>query len=57
MTPPDDAGSKTPATVKPASRSPGGNEPGKPPAAEIDYDAVADEVIRTYPKILARLAE
>jgi len=30
-------------------------EPGR--AAEIDYDALADEVARDYPKILARLAE
>jgi hypothetical protein len=27
------------------------------PCGEVDYDALADEVIQRYPKILGRLAE
>lgn len=27
------------------------------PQGEVDYDALSDEVLRTYPKVIKRLAE
>jgi len=52
MSPPDDAGSKTQATVaKPVLKA-------RPVAKrDTDYKARVEDLKKTYPKILARLAE
>jgi hypothetical protein len=57
MAPPDDAGSKTPKAPLKARPAAARDRDLKARGHEIDYDAVADTVIRKYPKILSRLAE
>jgi hypothetical protein len=58
MSPADDVGATKPVGSPEASageRAATATSPDR--LAEIDYDALADEVARDYPKILARLAE
>jgi len=57
MPPADDVGPAKGTALKTVAGERGVTAPEPGPSTEIDYEALADEVARDYPKILARLAE